>query len=155
MADFVDALRLNIANLMYKGTILVASHASEFLAPKGWSLQLSRGIRAEKPFIDSTGNIVGVISSAARSKSGFNYAVMQHNRPLRHVSPQPLLSSFGDGMPGKTPRDRYSFGYRLARGYGGSIGSARNVYQTEYLTKAVAAKRDFLVSLFERAVMET
>lgn len=150
MANFTSALTLNLVNFMYKGTILIASYISDELAPKGWSLQLSRNIRAQKPFVTASGDVVGVISSAARSKSGYNYAVRQHNEPLRHITRQPLRTSFNDGQTGKTPRARYAKGYALAR-----LTNSAPIYATEYLTVGVRHKREMLVGLLERAVRET
>lgn len=149
MADFVDSFRLNVANYLYKGSILAASEASEFFAPKGYTLQLSRGIRAEKPFIDSQGDVIGVISSTARSKSGASYAQIQHDYVLRHVTAAPLLRSFGDGQPGDSPQARYNYGLRNA--------VKRNTgekFATEYLTQGVEAKRELIVSLLARAAEE-
>lgn len=150
MADFVDSFRLNVASYLYKGSILAASEASEFYAPKGYTLQLSRGIRAEKPFIDSQGDVIGVISSTARSKSGASYAQIQHDYVLRHVTAAPLLRSFGDGQPGDSPQARYNYGLRNA--------VKRNTgekFATEYLTQGVEAKRELIVSLLARAAEES
>lgn len=149
MAEFVDVFRLKLANYMYKGSILAASEASENFAPKGYTLQLSRGIRAEKPFIDSNGDVVGVISSTARSKTGYSYAEAQHNYVLRHVSAQPLLVSFGDNQPGDSPAARYNYGLRNA-----VKRNSGQKYATEYLTKGVESKHEMIVKLLVRAAEE-
>jgi hypothetical protein len=147
--EYSDKIRLNVANMMYKGTILIAGHIADETAPKGWSLQLSRNIRAQKPFQDSEGSIVGVIASSARSKGGYNYAVRQHDEKLRHVSNRPLRTSFGDGQTGKTARARYNKGYQLAR-----RNNTGSKFATEYMTIGLEQKREMLVSLLERAVRE-
>lgn len=150
MADFVDSFRLNVASYLYKGSILAASEASEFYAPKGYTLQLSRGIRAEKPFIDSKGDVIGIISSTARSKTGFSYAGIQHDYKLRHVTAQPLLRSFGDGQPGDSPAARYNYGLRNA-----VKQNTGEKYATEYLTKGVDSRREMIVKLLLRAAEES
>jgi hypothetical protein len=146
---FVDSLRLQVANLMYKGTILAASESSRVFAPKGWSLQLSRGIRAEKPYIASNGDVVGVITSTARTKKGKSYAGYQHNLTLRHITKQPLLLSFGDGQKGRTAKHRYNLG--LAKAVREKRGE---FYATEYLTKGVESQRETIVNLLLRAIQD-
>lgn len=141
---YVDGLRLALANAMYKGSVVTATEASENFAPKGPTLQLSRGIRAMKPFIDAQGNVVGIVISQARSKGGYNYADKQHNQELRHVSRFPLQSWFGDGQTGKTMGARYAKGYY-------KLKDTAPKFATKYLEEGLNAARDRIISMLEAA----
>lgn len=147
VSDQVDSITLAIAQAMYRGSILVASEASENFAPKGHTLQLSRGIRAIKPVIDSTGNVVGQVISSARSKDGYDYAAKQHNVKLRHYSEQPLRQGFVDVGTGRTRRARYRDGYI-------KLKDSSPKYATEYLNKGLDARRDQLLRMIANAVRD-
>ena len=147
MADAVDAITLSVANALYKGTILVASEASENFAPKGHTLQLSRGIRALKPTLNADGTINGMIISSARSAKGYDYAAKQHDVSLRHFSEQPLRQGFVDVGSGRTRRARYRDGYI-------KLKDSSPKFATEYLVKGLEARRDQLNRMLENAVRD-
>jgi hypothetical protein len=147
MADVVDAITLNVANALYKGTILVASEASENFAPKGYTLQLSRGIRALKPTLNADGTLNGLIISSARSARGYDYALRQHDVPLRHYSEPPLHQGYIDVGTGKTRRARYRDGYI-------KLKDSSPKFATEYLVKAFNERKEQLTRLLTQAVRD-
>lgn len=104
------------------------------LAPRGATGTLKDSIIATKAVMRA-GQVFGVISAAAFSDRGFNYARYQHDVVLNHVSPQPLLQSFADfGLSG-SPFQRYAQGYRALVGLFGRGGTSR--YATKFLDKAL------------------
>lgn len=132
---------------VYKFSAEVAGLGSEDYAPKGHTLQLSRGIRALPPLVSKDGIITGRIISSARSRSGYDYAEKQHNISLRHFSEQPLRQGFVDVGEGSTRRARYNDG-RIKL-----LGSSP-VYAAEYLTKPYEVLREAGVRVVEKAVRD-
>jgi hypothetical protein len=147
MNNAVDNIQKEVIARLYEGTILVAGDASELYAPKGHTLQLSRGIRALKPVVNSDGTVIGRIISSARSKSGYDYAERQHNVVLRHYSEQPLRLGYTDAGTGRTSRARYRSGYLRLK-------DSSPKYATEYLNKALEGRRAQIVQMLTQAMRD-
>lgn len=125
----------------------VAAVSAEKYAPKGWTLQLSRGIRALDP-VKKNGQIIGlVISAGTQMENGDSYAFIQHNDKKRHVKEQPVMGySFMDYGEGETDEERYWDGYRI---HGGT-----EPYATEYLIRGLndsEVRRD-IKTIVERVI---
>lgn len=145
--DYVDKATEAIKQAVFKASALIAQKASEDYAPKGPTLQLSRGIRALKPAVRGN-EVIGIVISQAKSRSGYNYALRQHNETLRHVSNFPLQSWYGEGQKGKTNRAKYARGYYRLK-------DTSPKFKTEYLTNAFNDQKDIALRIIRNAVEAT
>lgn len=109
---------------------VVAGNATDF-APKGWTGQLKRSIRASNPKV-SNNEIIVSVSAGATSIKGEQYALKQHDVILRHYTKEGLkhMKGYSDFGTGKTREDRYWDGYAKK-----AKGSTR--YATKYMTKGL------------------
>ncbi len=100
-------------------------------APKGWTGQLKRSIRADKPQVINDQVFVSV-SAFATSKTGFNYALFQHDEILRHYHPegQKTKKGYSDFGTGKTREKRYASGYAKE-------SPKSDSYATEYMNRGL------------------
>lgn len=145
MADSVGNIEKAVVGRLYDGTILVAGDAAEIYAPKGHTLQLSRGIRALKPVTSTDGVVTGRIISSAKTKAGYDYAERQHNVSLRHYTEQPLRLGFADVGTGRTSRERWRSGYIRLK-------DSSPKYATEYLNKSLDGRRTQIVQMVADAM---
>lgn len=144
MADAVDNITLAVANALYRGTITAAGDMADE-APKGYTLQLSRGIRALKPVLRD-GEVVGLVISEARSREGYNYAIIQHEAKLRHITTQPLKETFGN-----TEKEyKVNYARRVAEEKSG--GAQLPKYETQYMVRGYENRRDQIIRQITDAV---
>lgn len=145
--DYVSTATDAITQAVFRASALIAQKASEDYAPKGPTLQLARGIRALKPAVRGN-EVIGIVISQAKSRSGYNYALKQHNEALRHVSRFPLQSWYGEGQKGKTNRAKYARGYYRLK-------DTSPKFKTEYLTNAFNDQKDVALRIIRNAVEAT
>lgn len=138
LSDILIAKRRRTAQLVDMMTENVKNKARDVYAPKGanWPApnSLAGGIvalRARR----INGVTTGTVVSTARSKRGFDYAKIQHDKMLAHVAFMPRAASFVDWGGNGNREQRYRKGYQLGR-----RGAPR--YKSEYLTRAGAACAD-------------
>ena len=137
----MDKIKERLLNNMDQACAYVAGIAGDKYAPKGWSLQLSRGIKPVRAKI--TGGIItaGVISQAKNDR-GYNYAVRQHNEKLRHLKEPDMFEGYTEHGTGKTKRDRYRSGYLL-------LQEDSPKFATKYLTTAFGATKSDVLKILK------
>jgi hypothetical protein len=135
-----------IFKVLHKWTNRIATKASDFYAPKGWSNQLSGNIEAQKPYRDGK-YIYGVIATEA-IHNGESYAKKQHDENLLHVSSQPLKKSFHQfGGSEGTLEQRYWRGlYSVKKSGGGQR------YATQFFTKALDDYQDKMLDELQEII---
>ena len=132
LGEFATKTFVNLIKAAKKISQIVALNSTRY-APKGWSGQLKRSIRANDPKINiSTGQVFASVSAGASSSSGFQYAGFQHEKILRHYNPDGVQAQKGysDFGTGKTRQARYNAGYELLK-------NRSSKYASKYMEKGL------------------
>jgi len=140
----IGEIEKSILKTMQRASTYIAGIAKDRYAPKGWTLQLSRGIKSLLPVRDGA-FIVGRILSQARAQSGYNYAIKQHNDELRHFNEAPMTEGYTEHGDGKTKRARYASGYRLH-------SDTSPKFATKYLIRAWGHGKNDVIKIIETGI---
>ena len=158
MQEIIDdiAPRDKMTQAVWLGAQEIARTAADY-APKGWSRQLSQNIIAQRP-LRRGGSYYAIITSRAVGKNG-DYALKQHDQPLRHFKPgltgSPGMkgSRFDKGFDsndatGKTREQRYWRGFFKAKNEGQTV-----VFKTKFLTRAARDESDKIMESVARSLI--
>lgn len=135
LSDTLKAKRERIRGIVNLMAENIVRWARDVYAPKGanWPAtnSLAKGIVALKA--RRVGRVTeATIVSTARSKKGFDYATIQHEKQLAHVTFMPRSTSFVDFGNKGNREQRYRQGYAIGR-----RGAPK--YKSKYLERAAAA----------------
>ena len=138
------------------GVAELVAQASRDFAPQGWTGDLKKSIIAHKPEKDGDYFVAAITTGVNDAQTGEDYALKQHDIPLRHYSGYPTLgfNEIGDTAEGKKNWGLSGAEARYWSGYFRAIDAGQyKVFATEFFIRGLEKENDkinkFLDKLFK------